>query len=166
MQEPLNEPTIEVHEPKECLHLLLGLGHRPFCDSCDFDWIHCDQPMCNYESKVFNLCVLEFAFVMSQEELVFVKSLQDQTCNVMVLLHGSSVDENVVNAHADYSLHNEVLKDLIHHCLEGRDCSWGGTNDGHTATPRTAAVNDCSWGENVVQLAWGRGMRRSKREQQ
>ena len=120
MQEPLNEPTIEVHEPKECLHLLLGLGHRPFCDSCDFDWIHCDQPMCNYESKVFNLCVLEFAFVMSQEELVFVKSLQDQTCNVTVLLHGFRVDEDVIEVHTDHSLHDEVLKDLIHHCLEGR----------------------------------------------
>jgi len=76
--------------------------------------------MCNYKSKVFDLCPFEFTFVMSQEELVFTKSLQHQTCNVMVFLHGFSVDEDVVKVHADHSLHNEVLKDLIHHCLEGR----------------------------------------------
>jgi len=66
------------------------------------------------------LCVLEFAFVMLQEELVFVELLQDQTCNVMVLLHGFSVDEDVIEVHADHSFHNRVLKDLIHHCLKGR----------------------------------------------
>ena len=76
--------------------------------------------MHNYESKVFDLCVLEFAFVMLQEELVFMKSLQDQMCNATVLLHGFSVDEDVVKVHADHSFHNKVLKDLIHHYLEGR----------------------------------------------
>jgi len=34
--------VIEVCEPKEQLHLFLGLGHRPFCNSCDFNQIHCD----------------------------------------------------------------------------------------------------------------------------
>jgi len=76
--------------------------------------------MHDYKSKVFNLCALEFTFVMSQEEVVFTKSLQDQTCNAMVLLHGFSLDEDVVEVHADNSLHNKVLKDLIHHFLEGR----------------------------------------------
>jgi len=76
--------------------------------------------MCDYESKIFNLCVLKLTFVMSQEELVFTKSLQDQMCNVMVLIHGSGVDEDVIEVHTDHSLHNKVLKDLIHHCLEGR----------------------------------------------
>jgi len=76
--------------------------------------------MCDYKSKVFDLCVLEFAFVMLQEELVFVELLQDQTCNAMVLLHGFSVNEDVVEVHTDHSFHNEVLKDLIHHCLEGK----------------------------------------------
>jgi len=40
--------------------------------------------------------------------------------NVTVLLHGFSVDEDVVKVHADHSFYNKVLKDLIHHCLEGR----------------------------------------------
>jgi len=76
--------------------------------------------MCDYKSKVFDLCVLKFAFVMSQEKLVFAKSLQDQMCNMTVLLHSFSVDEDVIKVHTDHSSHNEVLKDLIHHCLEGR----------------------------------------------
>ena len=76
--------------------------------------------MHNYKSKVFDLCALKFAFVMSQEKLVFAKSLQDQPCNAMVLLHGFSVDEDVIEVHTDHSLHNKVLKDLIHHCLEDR----------------------------------------------
>jgi len=38
------------------------------------------------------------------------KSLQDQTCNVTVLLHSFSVDENVIEVHTDHSFHNEVLK--------------------------------------------------------
>ena len=42
---------------------------------------------------------LEFTFVMLQEELVFMKLLQDQTHNVMMLLHGFSVDEDVVEIH-------------------------------------------------------------------
>jgi len=76
--------------------------------------------MCDYKSKVFDLCALKFAFVMSQEKIVFAKSLQDQTCNATVLLHSLSVDEDVIEVYTDHSFHNEVLKDLIHHCLEGR----------------------------------------------
>jgi len=111
---------IEVCEPKKWLHLFLGLGHRPFCNPCNFDWIHCDWPMCDYKSKVFNLCALEFTFVMLQEELMFIKLFQDQTCNDIVLLHGFGIDEDFIKVHTDHSLHDEVLKDLIHHCLKGR----------------------------------------------
>jgi len=74
----------------------------------------------DYKSKVFDLCVVKFAFVMSQEELVFMESLQDQMCNAMVLLNGFSIDEDVIEVHTDHSFHNKVLKDHIHHCLEGR----------------------------------------------
>jgi len=76
--------------------------------------------MCDYKSKVFDLCALKFIFVMSQEELVFAKLLQDQSCNATVLLHNSSVDEDVIEVHTDHSFHKKVLKDVIHHCLEGR----------------------------------------------
>jgi len=76
--------------------------------------------VCDYKSKVLNLCALEFAFVVSQEELVFAESLQDQMCNATVLLHGFSVDADVVKVHTDHSFHDKVLKDLIYHCLECR----------------------------------------------
>ena len=76
--------------------------------------------MCNYETKVFDLHMFEFTFVMSQEELVFTKLCQDQACNAMMFLYGFSVDEDAVEVHTHYSFHNKVLKDLICHCLEDR----------------------------------------------
>jgi len=66
------------------------------------------------------LHVLEFTFVVSQEELVLTKSCQDQACDATMFIYGFSVDEDIIEVHTYYSFHNEVLKDLIHHCLEGR----------------------------------------------
>jgi len=57
---------------------------------------------------------------MLQEEFVFAKSCQDQACDATMLIYGFSVDENIIEVHAQYSFHNEVLKYLIHHCLKGR----------------------------------------------
>jgi len=51
---------------------------------------------------------------------MFAKSCQDQVCDVMMFVYGFSVDEDIVKVHAHYSFHNKVLKDHIHHCLEGR----------------------------------------------
>ncbi|KAG6867559.1 hypothetical protein C0993_001205, partial [Termitomyces sp. T159_Od127] len=52
-------------------------------------------------------------------ELVLVETFQDNTCDLAVLLKHFDVDEDVVEVYAHYSLCNEVLEDVIYHCLEG-----------------------------------------------
>ncbi|KAG6867761.1 hypothetical protein C0993_011478, partial [Termitomyces sp. T159_Od127] len=51
-------------------------------------------------------------------ELVLVEAFQRNMHNPVVLLKCLGVDEDVVKVHAHYTLHDEVLEDVIHHCLE------------------------------------------------
>ncbi|KAG6872476.1 hypothetical protein C0993_002128, partial [Termitomyces sp. T159_Od127] len=51
-------------------------------------------------------------------ELMLAEVFQDLVCNPAVLLKRVSVDEDVVKVYAHYTLHDEVPKDVIHHCLE------------------------------------------------
>ncbi|KAG5723895.1 hypothetical protein E4T56_gene9823 [Termitomyces sp. T112] len=45
--------------------------------------------------------------------------IQDETGDLTVFLQHFGVDEDVIEVHAHYTLHNEVLEDVIHHGLEG-----------------------------------------------
>jgi hypothetical protein len=50
---------------------------------------------------------------------VFTKSFEYQSGDLSMLLDGFHKDEDVVKVNADNTFHNEVLKDVIHHGLEG-----------------------------------------------
>ncbi|KAG5335269.1 hypothetical protein C0989_001606 [Termitomyces sp. Mn162] len=52
-------------------------------------------------------------------ELVLAEAFQDEMSDLMVFLQCFGVDEDVIEVHAHYTLYNEVLKDIIHHGLEG-----------------------------------------------
>jgi hypothetical protein len=52
---------------------------------------------------------------------VFLQSFQYHAGYPPVFLNGFGKDEDVVQINADYSFQNEILKDVVHHCLEG---SW------------------------------------------
>jgi hypothetical protein len=55
---------------------------------------------------------------MSQVELVFVHALHDYLADA-VILQGVHEDEDIVQVDNNHSLQDEVMEDLIHHCLEG-----------------------------------------------
>ncbi|KAG6892434.1 hypothetical protein C0993_003848, partial [Termitomyces sp. T159_Od127] len=52
-------------------------------------------------------------------ELVLAKAFQDNMCDPAVLSKCFGVDEDVIKVDTHYTLCNEVLEDVIHHCLKG-----------------------------------------------
>jgi hypothetical protein len=56
---------------------------------------------------------------MVEEEFVFTKLFEDQLGDASMLLDGLRGDEDVVEVNTDGSFHDEVLEDVVHHCLEG-----------------------------------------------
>ncbi|KAG5349048.1 hypothetical protein C0989_006393, partial [Termitomyces sp. Mn162] len=52
-------------------------------------------------------------------ELVTVEAFQDEVHDPTVLLQHFGVDKDVVEVYAHYAFGNEVLEDIVHHCLEG-----------------------------------------------
>jgi hypothetical protein len=53
---------------------------------------------------------------MLKKQLVFVKLLQYQSCDPMMLL----VKMNIVEVYTNHTFHNEILENVVHHGLEGR----------------------------------------------
>ena len=76
-REVFDEPSIEVGEPEEGLHLLLVRRSRPFGDTGNLDWIHRDGVMGDDDSEVLNRGFLEFAFVRAEVKLMFLQKLQN-----------------------------------------------------------------------------------------
>ncbi|KAG6899636.1 hypothetical protein C0993_008449 [Termitomyces sp. T159_Od127] len=71
------------------------------------------------EPQILNLDLLKLALFQLEVELVLAEVFQDNVCDLAVLLKRFDVDEDVVKVYAHYTLYNEVLKDVVHHCLEG-----------------------------------------------
>ncbi|KAG6863343.1 hypothetical protein C0993_011909 [Termitomyces sp. T159_Od127] len=71
-----------------------------------------DQP------QILDLGLLKLALLQFEVELMLAEAFQDLVCNLVVLLKRVSVDEDVVKVYAHYTLHDEVPKDVIHHCLK------------------------------------------------
>jgi hypothetical protein len=76
-------------------------------------------PFQNDESKVLDRRLFEFAFVVSQEELVLSQLLQNQSCNAPMFFDALCEDEDVVEVYTNHAFHDEVLENVVHHCLEG-----------------------------------------------
>ncbi|KAF8229522.1 hypothetical protein L208DRAFT_1286079, partial [Tricholoma matsutake] len=90
----------------------------PFSDSRYLDGIHTNFALGYDESEVLNRCLLELALVMSQKQLVHTKALQDKARNVPMFVNQFHKDEDVIQVDTDHSLHNEILKNVVHHRLE------------------------------------------------
>ena len=89
-REVFDEPSIEVGEPKEGLHLLLVRQSGPLGDTGDLDWIHRDGVVGDDDSEVLDRGFLEFAFVGTEVKLMFLQKLQDAAGDFLVLLEGLS----------------------------------------------------------------------------
>jgi hypothetical protein len=60
-----------------------------------------------------------FAQIRIQEEFVLAKSFQYQLCDAAMLCNVLCENKDVVEIHANDTFHDEILEDVIHHCLEG-----------------------------------------------
>ncbi|KAG6868036.1 hypothetical protein C0993_008122 [Termitomyces sp. T159_Od127] len=72
-----------------------------------------DQP------QILNSGLLELALLQFEIELVLAEAFQNNVCDLVVLLKCFGVDEDVVKVYTHYTLYDEVLEDVVHHCLEG-----------------------------------------------
>ena len=48
------------------------------------------------------------------------KSFEDKSHDSAMFFEGLREDEDVIEIDAQHTLHDQVLEDVIHHCLEGR----------------------------------------------
>ncbi|KAG5349251.1 hypothetical protein C0989_005004 [Termitomyces sp. Mn162] len=71
------------------------------------------------EAKVLNLGLFKLTLLWLEVELLLAEAFQDETSDPIVFLQHFGVDEDVIKVHAHYTLHNEVLEDVIHHGLKG-----------------------------------------------
>jgi len=70
-------------------------------------------------SEVLNRGFLELAFVGTEVELVLLEKFQNSAGDLPVLFKGLREDEDVIQIDHDCAFQDEVLKDVIHHRLEG-----------------------------------------------
>jgi hypothetical protein len=99
--------------------ILLGRRHWPLCDSHDLDRVNLDTIVGDDDTEVLDMHLLKLALVVSQVELVFMQALHDYLADVVMFFQGVSEDEDIVQVDNNHPLQDEVVEDLVHHCLEG-----------------------------------------------
>jgi hypothetical protein len=67
--EILNEPSIEIGEAKEQLHLFLVRWNRPFSNSAYLDGIHTDGIVRYDDSEILYLHTFKLAFLQFKKEV-------------------------------------------------------------------------------------------------
>ena len=66
----LDEPSVEVTEPKETLEFFQLLWHCSVCQGLSLDGVHLDSPFRYYHSQVLDFFLLYFAFFGFDVEFV------------------------------------------------------------------------------------------------
>src|SRR5260221_12772249 len=89
-----DELLIEVHKAKEGLDLLDLCWGQPLHNSADLCWVHGDMVFQDDQSKVFDLLLLELAFLWLEEQPPPSEGNKDLADNVLVLREDGGVDED------------------------------------------------------------------------
>src|SRR5260221_318694 len=114
----MDKLPIEVHKAKEGLDLLDLHWGWPLCNSMDLHRIHSNMVFQDDQSKVFDLLLLELAFLWLEKQPLPLEGSKDLVDNLLVFREGGGVDEDVVHVAYDFAMINELMKDVIHHHLE------------------------------------------------
>src|SRR5258708_3237331 len=114
----MDKLPIEVHKAKEGLDLLDLNWGWPLCNSADLCRIHSDMVFQDDQSKVFDLLLLELAFLWLEKQPLPSEGSKDLADNLPVFREGGGVDKDVVHVAYDFAMVDELMKDVIHHCLE------------------------------------------------
>jgi len=123
VREVLDERSIEVAETQETSHIFDGLRSGPFRDSLDLDRVYLDRTIANEYTKVLNFLLVELAFLRLEEEIKFLKLVQDVVDAKLMkdfIIFGG--DDHIIHVDVEPSLHNFLLKYVIHHSLKS---GWG-----------------------------------------
>ena len=70
------------------------------------------------QSKVFDLLLLKLAFLWLEKQPPPSEGSKDLADNPLVFGEGGGVDEDVIHVAYDFAMVDELMKDVIHHCLE------------------------------------------------
>src|SRR5258708_33878919 len=114
----MDKLPIEVHKAKEGLDLLDLNWGWPLCNSADLCRIHSDMVFQDDQSKVFDLLLLELAFLWLEKQPPPLEGSKDSADNLLVFGEGGGVDKDVVHVAYDFAMIDELTKDVIHHRLE------------------------------------------------
>src|SRR5882672_445328 len=119
MQEVLDELLVEVDKHNERLDLCDVPWGQPVTNTGHFDQIHLYMAFRKDETKVLYCGLSESALLSLEVEPMFVEDVQDPYYDCMVFLLGlASKDEDVIHVDDHNSFIDELLEDVIHHCLE------------------------------------------------
>src|SRR5260221_62382 len=114
----MDKLLIEVHKAKEGLDLLDLHWGQPLCNSADLCWIHSNMVFQDDQSEVFDLLLLELAFLWLEKQPPPLEGSKDLADNLPVFGEGGGVDKDVVHVAYDFAMINELMKDVVHHHLE------------------------------------------------
>src|SRR5258708_21886935 len=114
----MDKLLVEVHKAKEGLDLLDLRWGQSLHNSVDLHWVHSDMVFQDDQSKVFDLLLLELAFLWLEKQPLPSEGSKDLADNLPVFGEGGGVDEDVIHVAYDFAMVNELMKDVVHHHLE------------------------------------------------
>src|SRR5260221_8933133 len=114
----MDKLLIEVHKAKEGLDLLDLHWGQPLHNSADLHQIHSNMVFRDDQSEVFDLLLLELAFLWLEKQPPPLEGSKDLADNPPVFREGGGLDKDVVHVAYDFTMINELMKEVIHHCLE------------------------------------------------
>src|SRR5882762_5547878 len=97
----VDEALIESSETEEGTDVFEFLRDRPIRDSLEFDGIHGELTGLKTKTKIFDLILLELAFLWFQKQAVGFENVEDLTDNATMLFQGSSSNEDIIHVDED-----------------------------------------------------------------
>jgi len=95
------------------------------------------------QSEVFNLLLLELAFLWLEKQPLPLEGSKDLADNSPVFREGGGVDKDVIHIAYDFTMVDELMKDVVHHHLE--HCRGVAQSKEHDSWFKQASVSpECS----------------------
>ncbi|KAG5735370.1 hypothetical protein E4T56_gene12816 [Termitomyces sp. T112] len=105
-------------KPRNACTSFLPLGSGHSATSATLHQVHLYGSVQNDQAEILDLGLFRLTLLWFEVELVLVEAFQDKASDLTVFFQHFGVDENVVKVYTHYALCNEVLEDVVHHCLE------------------------------------------------
>ena len=94
--EAFDEPAVEVRKTKEGLDLLSTCCGGPLCNAGHLYGVHSNFAVGDDQAKILDRGLLELAFFVSKEELMFLKEFENKSSDAALFLHRFREDQDVI----------------------------------------------------------------------